>query len=56
MRLSARWLRWGVQARAVNGDVTDPKFADRVVADTLSAFGGIDIIVNNAGYIWNSTI
>ena len=46
----------GAQARAVVGDVTDPDFAELMTGEALSAFGGIDIIVNNAGYIWNTTI
>ncbi len=46
----------GARARAVVGDVTHPDFAGLMTAKALSAFGGIDIIVNNAGYIWNTTI
>jgi len=46
----------GVNARAVVGDVAAADFPGRMVAETLSAFGGIDIIVNNAGYIWNTAI
>jgi 3-oxoacyl-[acyl-carrier protein] reductase len=44
------------RARAVVGDVTDPRFAGRMVEAALSAFDGVDIIVNNAGYIWNTTL
>ncbi len=46
----------GAQARAVVGDVTDPAFAGLMISEAISAFGGVDIIVNNAGYIWNTTI
>ena len=46
----------GAGARAVVGDVADPAFPDLMVSEALSAFGGVDIIVNNAGYIWNTTI
>ncbi|MBT4088584.1 MAG: SDR family oxidoreductase [Deltaproteobacteria bacterium] len=46
----------GSQAKAVVGDITEPGFGDRIVNETIDHFGGIDIIVNNAGYIWNSTI
>ncbi len=46
----------GARARAVVGDVTHPDFADLMTGEALSAFGGIDIIVNNAGYIWNTTL
>jgi 3-oxoacyl-[acyl-carrier protein] reductase len=47
---------FGGQARLYHGDITESDFGDRLVEDTLEAFGRIDIIVNNAGYIWNSTI
>jgi 3-oxoacyl-[acyl-carrier protein] reductase len=46
----------GAQARAVVGDVTDPAFAGLMISEAIAAFGGVDIIVNNAGYIWNTTI
>ncbi|MGO8915366.1 MAG: SDR family NAD(P)-dependent oxidoreductase [Stellaceae bacterium] len=38
------------------GDVAAPDFGERAVATALDAFGDLDIIVNNAGYIWNSAI
>lgn len=38
------------------GDVTEPDFGDRAVASILDAFGDLHILVNNAGYIWNSRI
>jgi len=34
---------------AVAGDITDPKTADRLVAEALERFGRIDTLVNNAG-------
>jgi NAD(P)-dependent dehydrogenase (short-subunit alcohol dehydrogenase family) len=40
--------RRGGRATAVRCDVTDPAQIDRLVATTLDAFGGIDILVNNA--------
>lgn len=46
----------GGQAAGLAGSVTGKGFADELVAGALDAFGGLDIIVNNAGYIWNSTI
>ena len=36
------------------GDVTEPDFGDRFAAAALERFGDIHIVVNNAGYIWNS--
>jgi len=37
-------------------DVTRPEFPQQLVASTLEAFGGLDIIVNNAGYTWDNVI
>ncbi len=38
------------------GSVTDEDFGDKAVAFAVEAFGDLHIIVNNAGYIWNSSI
>src|SRR5689334_21661769 len=38
------------------GSVTAPDFGDRFVQTALDAFGGVDIIVNNAGFTWDSVI
>jgi 3-oxoacyl-[acyl-carrier protein] reductase len=46
----------GGEAVAVNGSVSDQGFADRFVGAAMQTFGGLDIIVNNAGYTWDSTI
>src|SRR5574340_493783 len=46
----------GGKAIVVAGDVTDPAFPARLIQATLDAFGGIDIIVNNAGYTWDSVL
>ena len=46
----------GGRAEAVAGDVTDRDLPDRLVEAAIKAFGGIDIIVNNAGYTWDSVI
>jgi 3-oxoacyl-[acyl-carrier protein] reductase len=40
----------------VTGDLTDPSTPETVVQAVLAAFGSIDIIVNNAGYSWDSVI
>jgi len=36
-------------ARFLAGDLADRVFPDRLVAETLAAFGRIDILINNAG-------
>jgi 3-oxoacyl-[acyl-carrier protein] reductase len=46
----------GGEAIAVNGSVTDQGFPDRFVGAAMQTFAGLDIIVNNAGYTWDSTI
>ncbi|MCK4507903.1 MAG: SDR family oxidoreductase [Desulfuromonadales bacterium] len=46
----------GGEAVACVGSVTDAAFADRFVKTALDSFGGIDIIVNNAGYTMDSMI
>ncbi|MCL4744290.1 MAG: SDR family oxidoreductase [Burkholderiaceae bacterium] len=38
------------------GDVTAPGFAERFVATAVERCGGIDIIVNNAGYAWDAVV
>lgn len=40
----------------VKGDLTDPATPDAIVKATLDTFGGVDIIVNNAGYSWDNVI
>jgi 3-oxoacyl-[acyl-carrier protein] reductase len=48
--------RAGSQAIACVGSVTDADFGERFVHTALDAFGGVDIIVNNAGYTWDNVI
>jgi 3-oxoacyl-[acyl-carrier protein] reductase len=46
----------GGTAIVVAGDVTSPDFPAQLIKSTLDAFGGLDIIVNNAGYTWDAVI
>jgi 3-oxoacyl-[acyl-carrier protein] reductase len=38
------------------GDLTDPAFPAQLIDRTVLEFGGLDIIVNNAGYTWDNII
>ena len=46
----------GGEAVGCVGSVTDPGFADRFVATAVETFGGVDIVINNAGYTWDSVV
>ncbi|GAB2505717.1 SDR family NAD(P)-dependent oxidoreductase [Nocardia heshunensis] len=46
----------GGQALSCIGSVTDEDFGERFVQTAVEGFGGLDIIVNNAGYTWDSVI
>ena len=46
----------GGQGVACVGSVTDSDFGERFVQAAVDNFGGLDIIVNNAGYTWDSVI
>jgi len=44
------------RAAAMAGDITDPAFPQQLVDRTIGQLGGLDIIVNNAGYTWDNVI
>lgn len=46
----------GGEAVAVVGDISAPDFPGQFVGAALDNFGGIDVIVNNAGYTWDAVI
>jgi 3-oxoacyl-[acyl-carrier protein] reductase len=46
----------GGRVHAVPGDLTNPAMPQRLVDETIAAFGGLDIIVNNAGYTWDNVV
>lgn len=46
----------GGKAVACVGNVTSPDFGDRFVQTAIGSFGGLDIIVNNAGYTRDGVI
>src|SRR5215203_5489144 len=41
---------------ACAGSVTEAGFADRFVRTATDSYGGVDIIVNNAGYTWDNVV
>jgi 3-oxoacyl-[acyl-carrier protein] reductase len=46
----------GGEVLPLAGDVTDPQFPDKLIKVALEKFGGLDIIVNNAGYTWDGVV
>jgi 3-oxoacyl-[acyl-carrier protein] reductase len=46
----------GGAAVACVGDVTGSDFAEHFVRTAVDSFGGLDIIVNNAGYTWDGVV
>ncbi len=46
----------GGEAVVAAGSITDPKFPDRLVKTAVDKLGGLDIIVNNAGYTHDGVI
>jgi len=54
--VSAEIRSAGAEAVTCPGSVSATDFADRLVSTAMTAYGGIDIIVNNAGYTWDNVI
>ena len=46
----------GAEVSVCVGDVAAPDFGERIVRQALERLGGLEIVVNNAGYVWNTTI
>ncbi len=46
----------GGTAEAFVGNVVHPDFGERFVGAAIKRWGGLDIIVNNAGYTWDGVI
>lgn len=46
----------GGEAVVCAGSVTEDGFAERFVKTGVDSFGGLDIIVNNAGFTWDTVI
>jgi 3-oxoacyl-[acyl-carrier protein] reductase len=46
----------GARVSTVAGDLTDAHFPESIIRKLVAEFGSVDIIVNNAGYTWDSVI
>ena len=46
----------GGRAVACNGNVTAADFGERIVDAAVKRFGGLHVVVNNAGYTWDNVI
>jgi 3-oxoacyl-[acyl-carrier protein] reductase len=46
----------GGRAVACNGNVTAADFGERIVDAAVKRFGGVHVVVNNAGYTWDNVI
>jgi 3-oxoacyl-[acyl-carrier protein] reductase len=46
----------GGHAVACNGNVTAADFGERIVDAAVKRFGGVHVVVNNAGYTWDNVI
>jgi len=45
--------RGGIECMVAPTDVTNPAAITQLIADTVARFGGIDVLINNAGYgLW----
>jgi 3-oxoacyl-[acyl-carrier protein] reductase len=45
----------GGRAALIRGDVTRPETAPRIIAETVAAFGRLDVLINNAGALVKRT-
>ncbi len=46
----------GSRVSTTAGDLTEAHFAESIVRKLIAEFGSVDIVVNNAGYTWDSVI
>ena len=49
-------LKAGGKGVICAGNVTAPDFGERFVGTATDEFGGLDIVINNAGYTWDTVI
>jgi 3-oxoacyl-[acyl-carrier protein] reductase len=46
----------GGESISFPGDVTSPSFAENIVSKAVQTWGGLHILVNNAGYTWDAVL
>ncbi len=46
----------GGECIGVSGDITAPRYAETIVGKAVQTWGGLHILVNNAGYTWDAVI
>jgi NAD(P)-dependent dehydrogenase (short-subunit alcohol dehydrogenase family) len=51
---AARLGKAGIETLTVAGDLAKPETVPRVVDEVVARFGGIDVLVNNAGTTWGA--
>jgi 3-oxoacyl-[acyl-carrier protein] reductase len=51
-RLTAAAATIGDNCRAIQTDVRDPESCQQLIQQSVDAFGGLDIVINNAGRGW----
>ncbi len=49
-RLAAELRPLGVRVLVVPADLDDPSMPQRIVSETVAYFGGVDVLINNAGF------
>ena len=54
--VSRKLIVSGCQSVPVLADLTEPDAGEHLVEAAIRAFGSLDIVVNNAGYVWNGAI
>jgi NAD(P)-dependent dehydrogenase (short-subunit alcohol dehydrogenase family) len=53
--LAARYPAKGGAVRYLAADLTEPGAADRLVSHAVDLFGGLDVLINNAGILYRGT-